>query len=621
MRGLKSSLPLALLCHHATAFYPYAPPGSTTPTRRAVEPVERRDDNVIRMPIRRTPVKRDNTFNVISAEPPSQTDSIGVHQDGSDFSYFSNFRFGTSEEDYHMLIDSGASNTWVMSSECSTDACGAHDLFGSEDSTSLTVSGRFTLVVVCALHCTHLIFLQASNDPFNMTYGTGSVDGILAEDEIRFGDFSVPMTFGLATNVSIEFLSYPMDGILGLGRPGVTSVGTSALLEVMVEANVIAAKVFGLHLSRTADGLNDGELNFGIPNPERYDGELSYTSALEDTGFWEIPIDDAGVDGNALSLTGRTAIIDSGTSFVLMPPSDAQQMHSLIPGAAQNGEQFTVPCSSRQSMQITFSGVTFDISYKDYVGRETGDGQACFSNVVGRQTFGDTQWLVGDVFLKNVYAVFDLDQNRVGFGTKADSPTSTDEESSASSDSPAESSSSTPQTPNTGTSTSGSPSTANASSAMPLPCTPLPSHVTLAAPSAVSDLPSLSPFRSLIPTSSISTYMTSAPIFCPAPEATHFIPQDHSLNSLSPLSIMNHSVTLLAPTLSHTTSIIISNASLDPNSNSDPAYDNGDDDPIAAGQTELASTSVQEGAANPPASAANSMLALILALCVAIALP
>lgn len=106
---------------------------------------------MLRMPIRRTLVKRDNRFNVISATPPSQTDSTGVHQDGSDFSYFSNFRFGTSEEDYNMLIDSGASNTWVMSSECSTEACGAHDLFGSEESTSLTVSGRFTLMLISGL--------------------------------------------------------------------------------------------------------------------------------------------------------------------------------------------------------------------------------------------------------------------------------------------------------------------------------------------------------------------------------------------------------------------------------------------------------------------------------------
>lgn len=37
---------------------------------------------------------------------------------------------------------------------------------------------------------------------------------------------------------------------------------------------------------------------------------------------------------------------------------------------------------------------------------------------MGRQTFGEKQWLVGDVFLKNVYTVLDAEQGRVGFGVK-----------------------------------------------------------------------------------------------------------------------------------------------------------------------------------------------------------
>jgi hypothetical protein len=35
---------------------------------------------------------------------------------------------------------------------------------------------------------------------------------------------------------------------------------------------------------------------------------------------------------------------------------------------------------------------------------------------VAKQTFGPSQWLLGETFLKNVYTLFDYDGARVGFG-------------------------------------------------------------------------------------------------------------------------------------------------------------------------------------------------------------
>ena len=65
-----------------------------------------------------TPVKRDNDYSIITASQPSQTNSMAVHEDGTDFSYFSAVNFGSHGKPMYMLIDTGAANTWVMGANC-----------------------------------------------------------------------------------------------------------------------------------------------------------------------------------------------------------------------------------------------------------------------------------------------------------------------------------------------------------------------------------------------------------------------------------------------------------------------------------------------------------------------
>lgn len=262
------------------------------------------------------------------------------------------------------------------------------------------------------------------------------MSGNIATDTLHIGSLSSTLTFGLATNVSEEFNSYPMDGILGIGR-GVKvdgSVDAPQVMDVLSSNKLIGAKLYGIHLSRNKDNLQDGELNLGEVNKDRFSGDLNWSDCVEnETGFWEIRIDNAGVNGKAQGLTGRTAIIDTGTSFILMPQPDAVKLHSQIPGYKQEGETFSVPCDTTAIMQFSFNKQTYNISTPDWRGGKLASG-LCRSNIIGRQTFGPTQWLVGDVFLKNVYSVFDFDKKRVGLGVKTasqatgnlpDRPTST----------------------------------------------------------------------------------------------------------------------------------------------------------------------------------------------------
>jgi hypothetical protein len=213
-----------------------------------------------------------------------------------------------------------------------------------------------------------------------------------------------------------------MDGILGIGRGTTTTTGINSpsLLSILSSASLIQSQIYGIHIPRSSTNLLDGELTIGTLNPSRFTGAINYMPCLANpAGFWEIPLTDATVDGKNLAFTAKSAIIDTGTSYMLIPPLDAAAIHALIPGSTQHGETFYVPCDTIATISLVFNNTKYQISTMDWRGGKVQDqGGLCRSNIVGRQTFGEGQWLVGDVFLKGVYTVFDAGEEggRVGFG-------------------------------------------------------------------------------------------------------------------------------------------------------------------------------------------------------------
>lgn len=301
-------------------------------------------------------------------------------------------KFGSEAQEMFMLIDTGSANTWVFSSDCKSKTCSVHNTFGKEDSATL----------------------KTTSETWALAYGTGEVEGIVVKDKIAFANYSVDMGFGLATNASDDFNNYPMDGILGLGRKSSDQLGTPTIMDVLDDQADLTQNIIGVHLHRAKDGTKDGEIMFGGVDTSKFKGTLSYTETVNDDA-WEIPVEDMLVNGSPAKFANRTAIIDTGTTFILIPPKDAKILHALIPDSQENGESYTLPCSARAKLEVRINGKLYEISPKDYVGKPVSSGSStCSSTIIGHQAFGETQWILGDVFLKNVYAVFDFDEKRIG---------------------------------------------------------------------------------------------------------------------------------------------------------------------------------------------------------------
>ncbi|EZF31546.1 hypothetical protein H101_04848 [Trichophyton interdigitale H6] len=408
--------------------------------------------------IRRGPshYRRDNNYPAQIASPPTAPNTLGINNDGYDFSYFSEIKVGSEGQKMWMLIDTGASGTWVFGSDCTSKACGRHNTFGKEDSKTIKVT----------------------DEKWGVTYGTGKVSGVIVNDTMSFAGFELVTPFGSASTASDDFLNYPMDGILGIG-PQDPNAKIPTVVQLLMQQKLLKSNVIGINLQRASEGATDGQITFGDIDKSKFSGELIYSNVVPNGYQWEIAMDDLIMDGKSLNLKGRTGIIDTGTSFLILPPADADLIHSIIPHADKGSGFYTLPCSTKVDIKLSIGGVEYTIQPDDYIGNETATKGTCNSLIVGRQILGPKQWLVGDVFLKNVYSVFDFDKNRVGLaarkyaGTKNPSssnpspdPTSNKAPSGGSPGLPAESGSGSTTT---GEASNGATSSPNSSSSVLTP--------------------------------------------------------------------------------------------------------------------------------------------------------
>ncbi|KAM0286073.1 hypothetical protein ACHAQH_001081 [Verticillium albo-atrum] len=348
--------------------------------------------------------KRQNVYRVIEPEQTDQKHSAGIWQDGSDFSYFVQAKLGSEGKELYMLVDTGAGTSWVMGSDCASPACGLHNSFGPDDSKTF----------------------NPVDEHYSVRYGSGSVKGSKVTDTIAVAGMELKFKFGVANETSDDFNHFPFDGILGMSLSGGES---DNFMSIVADSKSLDKNIFCVFINRASDGPNTGELSFGECNKDKYTGDFTYTDVGSNNGDWAIPMDGLTYDGKKAGVKGKLAYVDTGTSYVFGPESDVKAFHENIPGSSSSdGTTWTVPCDSNEEVTYIFSGVSYTISAKDWLSKPK-DG-VCTSNIYGHEVVPNS-WLLGDLFLKNVYAVFDSDEKRIGFANRTPVPGAESEDSDA----------------------------------------------------------------------------------------------------------------------------------------------------------------------------------------------
>ncbi|KAH9019322.1 acid protease [Lactarius deliciosus] len=291
------------------------------------------------------------------------------------------------------LTLTGSSDLFLPGSDCDW-TCSGHTLYNPESSSTSNDVGQ----------------------SFSLRYGDGStVNGEQYTDTVTLAGFKATrQRLGAATTYSSGFQSdqFPADGLLGMAYTSLSIYGASPVFQSLVSQGQVSAPVFSFYLAESGS-----ELYIGGTNQDLYTGSFTYMPVTTQ-GYWEGLFDDISVNGR--TVIGREhAIIDTGTTQVIGDTRSVQAIYDQIPGSKYAGfGTWTVPCSFNTPISIGFSGKAFSISASTFnLGPISSGSRDCVGGFGASDSLG--VWIIGDVFLRNVYTAFDLGQNRVGFASLA----------------------------------------------------------------------------------------------------------------------------------------------------------------------------------------------------------
>jgi len=352
-----------------------------------------------------------------TGDPPSSPLTTGVPLTNfMDAQYFGEIEIGTPAQTFSVVFDTGSSNLWVPSTRCNAIACWLHRRYDHTKSSSFKENGT----------------------DFAIQYGTGSLEGVISQDVLRVGNIKVKaQDFGESVNEpGLTFAFGRFDGIFGLGFDTISVRRVVPPFYNMISQHLVKNPVFGVwmnHQTTTSssspsvsphDDINNadgGEIIFGGTNPDHYDESTLVWAPVIRKGYWEVELEGAWIGDDQLNLgtKGRMgAAIDTGSSLFAVPSSTADEINSRL-GATKSpmGGQYMVDCSTVPELPdlvLQFGGKKLNLAPEDYVLEAQGQCVSGFMGMDIPEPAGPI-WIVGDVFLRRYYTIYDLGNNRVGF--------------------------------------------------------------------------------------------------------------------------------------------------------------------------------------------------------------
>ncbi|KAF7315962.1 Acid protease [Mycena indigotica] len=340
-----------------------------------------------------------------------------VNQQG-DSSYFGTVSIGTPPQSFNVILDTGSSDLWVADSSC-RNCIRETPVFNSGQSST---------------------FQQQSAQPVGISYGSGQVQGLLGVESVSMGTFSVAKQgFLKVTAISNGLLSGSVSGIMGLAFGAIASTQAVPFWQALVSSNQLATPEMAFWLTRFrgsrrfAEEEPGGSFTLGGTNSSLFQGEIEFLNLITpgQPTFWLLGVSQVTVQNTSVPITkGALAAIDTGTTLIGGPSADVAAIYSTIPGAIRSPTMegyFEFPCSTVIQVSMSFGGKVWPINPADMNLGSGSSSNMCIGGIFDltlgsaiTPSSGNPSWVVGDTFLKNVYSVYRVNPNQIGFAQLSD---------------------------------------------------------------------------------------------------------------------------------------------------------------------------------------------------------
>lgn len=311
---------------------------------------------------------------------------------------YTNITIGTPPQSFQVTFDSGSGDLWVP---LSSDGYAHQGSYGPKSSSTYT-------------------FL---NHNYGDLYVGMSSKGDWVTDDVSVGAVSISnLQFGAASQTSG----------LGTGILGMSYIQMEQVPKGQTYNSFPYAAVQQGHIDRAVYSLNfaspnslDGTFLLGGIDHAKYSGGLHYYGVDDPASGSQINFTSITANGQEVEFNSKV-ILDSGSVTVALPDNQFFSVAKAL-GLTQSqyvsqGGFYAINCDAQVSLDFNFKGLTIHADETSLVlplsyltGQEDGPATCLLAiqNSAQFPTYPNVT-ILGDPFLKNAYAVFDLQYYKVG---------------------------------------------------------------------------------------------------------------------------------------------------------------------------------------------------------------